>query len=130
MKSRRAVIRARAVESPGWESPDPTPVTIPVERLRPPSYEERIRAFIRGEVSRHAQLQGEGSFEDEDDFEEEDLEPDLLSDYQVLVMAEEAGLGETLDGTDSPRSSPAEPDATAAVKAAPVDAEGVADSSG
>jgi len=83
------------------EQPDPTPVEVPAEMFPEDSLEERLKQFIRQEVSQQAVQDDYGSFEDEDDFELEDDDPDPLSDYQILMMAEDFEL----ENSDDPALS-------------------------
>lgn len=70
------------------EKIDPTPVEL-AELAPPPSLKEELQRYIRLELSRMAEAQGHGSFEDEDDFEEENEEPLPLSQYELTDMIEE-----------------------------------------
>lgn len=66
-------------------------------------------------MSEYAQQQDMGTFEDEDDFTEEDPDPDWTSPYEVQDMHEDPQLGPgyTLEPSDkeSPTVSPAAADA-------------------
>lgn len=69
-------------DSLGREIPDTTPVAIPAGWERPLSLHEQIKRFIRTELSSQAELQGEESFEEAEDFDV-DEEPDPVSPYEV-----------------------------------------------
>lgn len=83
--TRREAIRTRP-HAP--EVVDPVPIHIPGED-RPLSLREEMRRFIRDEISKAAVDNGVGSFEEEDDFEAEDAESDMLTPYTVLDMQPE-----------------------------------------
>jgi hypothetical protein len=94
------------------EEPDPTPMAIPDNCQHPETMEEIMRRLIRVEVSRSAMASDYGTFDDEDDFTEDDEEPDLTTPYTVQDMEEENPQGYALDpapeqDADNP---PAEPD--------------------
>lgn len=69
------------------ERVDPTPVEVPIQQ--PPTLKEMVRSIVRTEVSRAAYEQGFDTFEEHDDFEEEDPDPDFTSRYEVVEMEEE-----------------------------------------
>lgn len=97
--SRRLALMARSYGD--VEKLDQTPVALMETRLRkPPTIRELIQAYVRSEVSAVAQSEGLGSFEDEDDFELDDEDADLLSEFQKKLMQEEFEEV-TLDGRDS-----------------------------
>jgi len=79
-RSRRETINER--ES-GVEELDPTPLEMPLDYGQPPSMRELVQQYVRGELSAAAAQHELGTFEEEDDFEEEN--PDLLdlSGYEV-----------------------------------------------
>lgn len=86
-----------------YEELDHTPVEIPDQR--PLTLREEMQRYIRTELSRMAQVQEHGSFEDEDDFEEEDPDPDWTSPYEVHDMLPDGPDVETpqsMDGTEPP----------------------------
>lgn len=92
------------------EAVDPEPVEWPAGLKAPPSLEDRIRRLIRTELSRQAEEAGGGSFEEEDDFEDEDYDPLPMSPYEIQPMQEERPLAAPPPPTDAkPASSPAEP---------------------
>lgn len=79
--SRRSRIQARE-SAP--EVLDPTPVEVPTAFQGSPSLKELVEQYVQGAMSQQAAQQGLGTFEEEDDFEEEN--PDLLdlSGYEVF----------------------------------------------
>lgn len=72
------------------ESPDKTPVDIPVNLRGEPSLGDQIRELISRELSRRAKASGRESFEEADDFNvsEQDLD-DMLSPYELKEMEDE-----------------------------------------
>lgn len=84
------------------ETPDPTPLEIPEGHQRPLSLREDMQRFIRAEISRVAQETQHGSFDEEDDFDEDDAEPDILTPYEAVCMLDEANQ-ENLDGAEAPQ---------------------------
>ena len=88
-------------ERDGAEEVDPVPLEAPAGHVAPPPLRERIQAMVRQELSDLAEPD-QGSFDEEDDFEEEDPEGDILSGHQILLMdPEELGLLEELDGLEA-----------------------------
>lgn len=83
---RKVALALRAITQ--IESPDRTPVAIPEGFGTPLSLEDRLRMFVRQELSQAASEEGRETFDEADDleFEEEDA---LLSPFQVQDMAEE-----------------------------------------
>lgn len=51
------------------ESPDPTPIEIPLEMTRPLSLKEEMQRFIKQELSNQASVQDFGTFDEEEDFD-------------------------------------------------------------
>lgn len=95
----------------GREIPDPTPMEVPHDWKRPLSLHEEIRRFVRSELSRQAEAQGEESFEEADDFDV-DEDPDPLSPYEIPEAPIEA-LGGVRDEDAAP---PLDPKGKAAVE--------------
>lgn len=91
----------------GQEIPDPTPVSLPHGWERPLSLHEQIKRFIRSEMSQQAQLAGEETFEEADDFEV-DEDPDPLSQYEIPEAAPEWPQGVKDEDADPPTSTPPE----------------------
>ncbi len=107
--SRRERIQTRPS---GKEVPDPRPVEIPVNISRgPPSVAELVQGYVAGEMSQWAAAQDLGTFEDEDDFDEEDPEVLDLSGFEVTEYEmEEEALDRSEDGpTEDPPSAPPPP---------------------
>lgn len=90
------------------------PIEVPPEHTRPVSIKEDLQRYIRYQVSQAAQDDGFATFEEEDDFQEEDLDEDWSSEYEFTDTQAEAGFGpeETLDGPSEP-SSVVDPSPTA-----------------
>lgn len=72
----------------GREVLDTTPVEVPLHFRRPPTLQEQIKQFVRGEFSRSASEDGFDSFEEADDFDI-DEDPDPISKYHVFEAVEE-----------------------------------------
>lgn len=91
------------------EHPDPTPVEIPESLLRPPSLEQRLQAFVRGELSRAAHEEGMETEEEANDLEVDDDDEGISewSAYQLQVMAEEFYAAEPnqAENTDALKST-------------------------
>jgi len=83
------------------ENLDNTPVEMPIGYHLPETLADQMRRFIREEVSA-ARDDDQGSFEDEDDFEDDDPQ---LSPYELTDMQE---VEEILQD-DIPAEQPAEP---------------------
>jgi len=86
--TRREAIRATRV---GGETPDPTPVEIPVTSQRPLTLREEMMRFIRTEMSQQARQDGEETFEEFDDLDVDDEEPDFTTGYTVQELTDEEG---------------------------------------
>ena len=98
--SRREYLRAQAdtVNTEERSKLDTTPVEVPLEMTRPPTIKEELQRYVRYEVSKIGQEEGFETFEEADDFEEEDL-PEWSSEYELLDMEDE--VPESLDGEPS-----------------------------
>lgn len=83
---RKVALALRAITQ--VEEPDQTPVAVPEGHGVPLSLEERLRMFVRHELSQAAREEGAGTFEEESDLDFDD-EDELLSGHQVHDMAEE-----------------------------------------
>jgi len=101
---RRDKINARA---PAREVPDPTPIELPIGYDRPPTMRELVHEYVEGAMSAKAAESDYGTFEEEDDFEEDD--PNLLdlSGYEVseFEMVEEDETGEVITPESPPVDS-------------------------
>lgn len=104
--SRKAALGRLAASS--RETLDTTPLELPEGHMRPPTLKEELQKFIRQTVSAHYAEQGAGDFDEEDDFEEDDPDKDILTPYQAVVMLESESM-ETLDGEqqDTPQAEEA-----------------------
>lgn len=71
----------------GRELPDPTPVAIPSGVGRPESLTDTIRRMVRNEMSQAAEAAGSETFEEANDFDEDD--DDFVSPYELTAMQEE-----------------------------------------
>lgn len=109
--NRRLALRIRAQGM--QEKVDPTPIEVTADR-RPLSLKEQLQAYIRQQVSLAASNEGYGTFEEEDDYEEDENEGEWISPHELRNMQPIAPDGdplETMDGTDdSPPPPPAEPE--------------------
>lgn len=91
----------------GREIPDPVPVAVPHSWERPLSLHDQIKRFIRVEMSQAADLAGEESFEDAEDFDV-DEDPDPLSAYEIPEAPPE-WPGGVKDADPDPPPAPAAP---------------------
>lgn len=84
-----------------YETPDPTPVAVPLNYKHPPTLEDQMRRYIRSEVSRMAEQDGEESFEEADDFDvgddfdpsspyEQDFDTETLPKWSETVQKRNA----------------------------------------
>lgn len=73
----------------GEELPDGTPVEVPVNLKRPPPLHEMIKAFVRRELSAQADANGQETFEEANDFGEEDEEELPMTPYEGRVVVDE-----------------------------------------
>lgn len=114
---------------PGFELPDPTPVTLPVGSHRPESIDQTIARLVRREVSNIAGNEGFDR-EEEEDFSDDGDFDDVPSPYEFEehgIRAEReqqrlAKLGQWLEkkrkGKPAPPPPPAEPEVQQAPKTA------------
>lgn len=116
-QSQRAMIQGRARDP---ESLDPTPVAIPIDNS-PPSIREMVYEYVQGALSQQAHAEDLGTFEEEDDFEEED--PDLLdlSGFEIhdYELVDELPLADAAP----PPAAPGEPNPLPEPEPAPVETE-------
>jgi len=91
---------------------DPTPAAIPISVSSPPSMQELVQRYVRETVSEIARDEGHGTFEEEDDFEEDDHDELSLSGFEVTEyqMEDDPGIedGEGEKPADSPPEAPGE----------------------
>ena len=85
--SRREQIQAR---HPAKEVPDTTPLSIPVGYETPPTMTELIQRYVRLEVSQQASADGDGTFQEEDDFSEDEHYPLPFTPFDVNALPMEA----------------------------------------
>ena len=96
------------------EFPDQTPIEIPAAVQRPESLAEMMQRMVREELSTAAAAQGDGTFEDEDDFDIEDEdEYDPTSPYEerFLDMTEEEPVAPQPTDQQTEQSEDPEPEA-------------------
>lgn len=80
----------RAEHQRRQEAPDTTPVHVPGKTDKAPlTLREELRRYVNQQISAYAAQAGAGSFEEEDDFSEDDDTGDLLSPYSVVEMRPE-----------------------------------------
>lgn len=111
------------------EAVDPMPHELAGPELAPPTLREQIQNAIRSEISLIAEDRGLESFDEADDFEEDDPEADMLTAYQMVLMTPEND--EDLEGAPPERpqdapDSPPSPD----TPAPPSDAPGASEEPG
>lgn len=80
--------RLRDAQGDGREHPDPTPHHLALDDERPPTLAELVQRYVRDEVSQQAQADGFETWEEADDFTEDDPEelpftPYVLSEHQL-----------------------------------------------
>lgn len=75
--------KGRRMNERGQELPDPVPMEPPLGYKKQPSMVDIIRAQVRQEVSRRAQMAGYESFDEADDFEVEDFDPEPQAPYEA-----------------------------------------------
>ena len=80
LPSQRARLAARPLDK---EVLDPTPMALPVGYEVPPTMTQLIQRFVRQEVSQAASDKELGTFDDEDDFSVESLNPLPMEQYSV-----------------------------------------------
>ncbi len=83
---------------------DPMPHELANPDYRPLTLREQIQNAIRSEMSIVAQDRGLETFEEADDFEEEDPEEQLSTIYEQVLMTDESA--ESLDGSESVDDAP------------------------
>ena len=116
--TRRDAIRRRPLDK---EYPDPRPMAVPVGYETPPTMTELIQLYVRQEVSQQASADNMGTFDEEDDFSDDDPESLPVSQYEVneYEMSEDpdmlATLGDPPDSNleDRLSSPPGDPPAEA-----------------
>ncbi len=94
------------------ETADPIPNELCRPETAPPTLREQIQTAIRSEMSLAAENAGFESFDQADDFEEDDPDHLALTAYEMVLMTPE--VPETLDGAEEgpPTPPPEDPLAT------------------
>lgn len=77
---------------------DDTPVELSGGGEPPLSLRDEMRRFVRQELSQQQAAIGEATFEDEDDFTEDEDTGDLVSAYTVQDLVPEEGPADELEG--------------------------------
>lgn len=73
----------------GEEIPDPTPVEVPVGIKRDPPLHELIKLYVRTEMSRQAAEEGNETFDEANDFGDEDDLDLPMTPYETRVLVDE-----------------------------------------
>lgn len=93
-QSRREAINARVSQK---EQHDHTPIHV-AENAPPLTLREEMQRYVREQISAAAADNQAGTFEEEDDFTEDEETHDLLSNYTVTELHDEAEASENFDG--------------------------------
>ncbi len=103
--SHRDRIRSRPLDK---EVPDPTPVAVPVGYEHPPTMTELIQRYVRLEVSQAASADGLGTFQEEDDFSVDEIDPLPMTAYAVneFPMEPDPEMPPTSPVEDPPSEDP------------------------
>lgn len=103
--SRRELLRDRY--SPG-ENLSPVPLELPVGYETPPTMTELIQMYVRQEVSQAASDAGQGTFDQEDDFSEDDSESLPMENFTVneYSMEDDPEMPTTAPVDDPPPTVP------------------------
>ncbi len=120
--TRREIIHERV--SPK-EVMDPTPVELPADYGGPPTMAELVQKYVRETLSMDAAQQGQGTFEEEDDFSEDDHDELDLSGYEVTEydMQDIVDFEEERTAPEAPEGAEPAEDAPAAEPAPPGEAD-------
>lgn len=87
MKPRKELLAERSMGQ--GETPDPTPIELPTELRHPGSLADTIRLMVARELAGHSHSivnEEPGTWEEENDFDEDDIEDAYLSDSQLQEM--------------------------------------------
>ncbi len=112
--ARRDRIQARPKDR---EVPDPTPIEAPIGMEIPPTMRELVQEYVEGAMSRAAAESQMGTFEEEDDFDEDDeglldLSGFEVHHYDMVDESPEADAappeGPPVQGTDREAAPPVE----------------------
>ncbi len=90
------------------EPVDPLPHELAHPELRPPTLREQIQTAIRSEISLAAEAKGYDTFDQADDFQEDDPDHQALTAYEMVLMTPEND--ETLDGPPPEPAAAGSPD--------------------
>lgn len=75
---------------------DPTPVEVPLNFRPPPTIQEQIKRFVRTELSRQAAEKGHETFDEANDFGQDDEDDGLPRSAHEFTELEEERLNEAL----------------------------------
>jgi len=84
-------------DSRGREICDPTPIEVPAGFHHPPSLEDRMKRYIRDELSATANNEGFETFEEADDFDIPDDPIDPTTPYETVF---DPGLGKEITNAE------------------------------
>lgn len=76
----------------GRELLDQTPLEMPMQWHRPPTLEEQIKSFVRRELSMRADMAGQETFDEADDFDIDDDPIDPRSPWELNFDQEQYPL--------------------------------------
>lgn len=113
----------RQVKSHG-EKRDNHPVEIPVHARINTTLEDKMKAFIRNQMSNYAVETGGTSFQEEDDFTDTQDDPEFLSDVELTDMQADAEMlppsedTQTLAQPEEPAVMPLEEGADSSIEPA------------
>lgn len=116
--------RFQRTSEPEFNSGIPIEVTPHVER--PLSFEEMVQRYVRTTLSDHAADEGDETFDEADDFDEEDPDVMDLTHHQVLAMSDDevrdyaSNYGINLPEAPQESTQPPAPGAPAAAPQAPL----------
>ena len=91
-----------------YDPADGTPVELPVDHDRAPTLKEELQRYVRFVHHQVSQEEHFETFQEADDFTEEDPEPDWESQYELVELQDEEGF-ETPPLDPEETSSVAEP---------------------
>lgn len=100
--SRRELLTRGAADDK--ETPDPTPLALPVDYERPETMQEMIQKYVQFEYGRRDNP-AMGTFEEEDDFEEADPEGLPWSDYELTEFQMDDETPVDLEDASSSKSA-------------------------
>jgi len=103
---------ARAAAAGDKETVDPVPQEMPVGfHDQAPGMEELVKRYVRNEISMQAQADDLGTFEEEDDFTEDDYEELPLGQFDVTEyeMEDDSDMPRILDADEVAPCEPESP---------------------